>query len=68
MRLTSIEKVQNLIFFIYKKISEEERRLFNAKMEKRRCQNEIDQEEVERSLEEQRARLGMCKIGGNNDN
>jgi len=36
---------------------EEERRLFNAKMEKRRCQNEIDQEEVERSLEEQRARL-----------
>ncbi|CBY14871.1 unnamed protein product [Oikopleura dioica] len=34
-----------------------ERRLFNAKMEKRRRQNELDQEELDRSLEEQRARL-----------
>ena len=62
-RLTSIEKVQKLIFLKLKKISEEERRLFNAKMEKRRRQNEIDQEELDRSLEEQRARLGKCEIG-----
>ena len=46
------------ILIYLKDILEEERRLFNAKMEKRRRQNEIDQEEVERSLEEQRARLG----------
>ena len=61
-RLTSIEKVQKINISYFEKISEEERRLFNAKIEKRRRQNEIDQEELDRSLEEQRARLGKCKI------
>ena len=33
-------------------------------MEKRRRQNELDQEELDPSLEEQRARLGRCKKDG----